>query len=92
MPDHGDIRFDGRQLLEPQTDIGFVFQSTNLMPWRTVLQNVLLPVEVQQVSTTEDDTQRALDFCKFLDSRGLTLSIPSIFPVVWRNASSLHAR
>src|SRR5690606_7591796 len=28
--------------------MGFVFQRTNLMPWRTVMDNVLLPVEIQR--------------------------------------------
>jgi NitT/TauT family transport system ATP-binding protein len=45
-PDSGRVLFDGALLTEPQRDIGFVFQSTNLMPWRTVLQNVLLPLEI----------------------------------------------
>lgn len=46
--DSGAIYFQGQPLPEPRADIGFVFQSTNLMPWRTVLENVLLPHEVQQ--------------------------------------------
>ena len=29
--------------------IGFVFQQANLMPWRTVLQNILLPLEVENL-------------------------------------------
>jgi NitT/TauT family transport system ATP-binding protein len=47
QPDEGEVRFEGEPLLEPRAEIGFVFQKTNLMPWRTVLQNVLLPLEVQ---------------------------------------------
>ncbi|MGZ9066953.1 MAG: ABC transporter ATP-binding protein, partial [Burkholderiales bacterium] len=31
----------------PRRDIGIVFQSATLLPWRTVLKNALLPVEVQ---------------------------------------------
>lgn len=46
--DSGEVSFQGQPLHEPQTAIGFVFQSNNLMPWRTVLDNVLLPHEVQQ--------------------------------------------
>lgn len=46
--DSGTVYFQGEPLHEPQATIGFVFQSTNLMPWRTVLENVLLPHEVQQ--------------------------------------------
>ncbi len=30
--------------------VGLVFQQANLMPWRTVLQNIMLPLELQGVS------------------------------------------
>ncbi len=76
QPDDGTIRFDGRRVTEPQTDIGFVFQSTNLMPWRTVLQNVLLPVEVQQGATSEDDVRRAT---ALLDVVGLS-GFETVYP------------
>ncbi|MFN8470341.1 MAG: ATP-binding cassette domain-containing protein [Caldilineaceae bacterium] len=36
MPDSGTLWFDGERLTGPRPDIGFVFQKTNLMPWRTV--------------------------------------------------------
>ncbi|MBX3010133.1 MAG: ABC transporter ATP-binding protein [Caldilineaceae bacterium] len=58
-PDSGSITFQGRPLTEPQAEIGFVFQSTNLMPWRTVLDNVLLPHEVQQGKPTPAARQQA---------------------------------
>jgi NitT/TauT family transport system ATP-binding protein len=47
-PDSGKLWFDGQPLIRPRADIGFVFQKTNLMPWRTVIENVLLPIEIQQ--------------------------------------------
>jgi NitT/TauT family transport system ATP-binding protein len=56
--DSGVVHFQGQPLHEPQRDIGFVFQSTNLMPWRTVLDNVLLPHEVQQ-GRVDATTQKA---------------------------------
>ena len=58
-PDRGEVYFDGERLSEPRTDIGFVFQAQNLMPWRTVLQNVLLPVQVQTNRMTESDETKA---------------------------------
>src|ERR671922_2481217 len=33
-----------------QPSIGMVFQQSNLMPWRTVIENIKLPLEVQQVN------------------------------------------
>ncbi len=43
----GTVEFRGQQVVGPQRDFGVVFQSPTLMPWRTVLDNVLFPMEVQ---------------------------------------------
>jgi len=45
--DRGVVRIDGQILTEPRRDIGFIFQDPTLMPWRSVLKNVTLPLEVQ---------------------------------------------
>jgi len=58
-PDSGAMWFEGQPHHTPNTAIGFVFQKTNLMPWRTVLQNVLLPVEIQHKKVTDADRTRA---------------------------------
>ena len=42
----GSVRIRGTEVDGPQADFGFVFQSPNLMPWRTVLDNVLFPMEI----------------------------------------------
>ena len=46
-PTAGQVWVAGRPLLEPPPEISVVFQKPNLMPWRTVLDNVLLPLQVQ---------------------------------------------
>lgn len=45
----GSVRIAGREVEGPQRDIGMVFQSPALLPWRTVLENVMVPVEVQRL-------------------------------------------
>ncbi|MEZ4674461.1 MAG: ABC transporter ATP-binding protein [Caldilineaceae bacterium] len=57
--DSGAVYFEGSPLAAPHPDIGFVFQGANLMPWRTVLDNVLLPAEVQRGVVTPMDRERA---------------------------------
>ncbi len=52
-PTQGTVCLYGRQLTSPSREIGFVFQSANLMPWRTVLQNVSLPLEIVGVQRGE---------------------------------------
>ncbi len=40
-----------------KNDRGFVFQEAHLMPWKTVSENVSLPLEILGRSTTEIDTK-----------------------------------
>jgi NitT/TauT family transport system ATP-binding protein len=45
-PSGGEIRVDDAPVRGPRREIGVVFQSPVLLPWRTVLDNVLLPIEM----------------------------------------------
>src|SRR6476660_764276 len=45
----GEARLRGTPISGPRRDIGVVFQSPVLLPWRSVLDNVLLPVDVQRL-------------------------------------------
>jgi NitT/TauT family transport system ATP-binding protein len=43
----GSVKLAGTRVDRPRKDIGIVFQNPVLLPWRTVLDNVMLPAEVQ---------------------------------------------
>jgi NitT/TauT family transport system ATP-binding protein len=45
-PSSGSITLAGSKVVGTRRDVGMVFQSAILLPWRTVLQNVMLPAEV----------------------------------------------
>ena len=45
-PSGGEITVGGRKVGGPRRDVGVMFQTSVLFPWRTVLENVLLPIEV----------------------------------------------
>jgi NitT/TauT family transport system ATP-binding protein len=47
-PTSGQVVLDGEGLKAPDPKVGLVFQDPNLMPWRTVLENVLLPLEMRR--------------------------------------------
>lgn len=49
-PTLGNASLRGTPITGPRHDIGVVFQSPVLLPWRTVLENVLLPVDVQRLA------------------------------------------
>lgn len=42
----GEILLQGRPIAGPRRDVGVVFQEPLLLPWRTVTDNILLPIEV----------------------------------------------
>jgi NitT/TauT family transport system ATP-binding protein len=48
-PSRGRVWLDGESVTAPRRQVGLVFQKANLMPWRTVLGNVLLPLELSDV-------------------------------------------
>ncbi len=45
-PTSGEILLDDEPVREPSPRVGIVFQNVNLMPWRTVLDNIALPLEL----------------------------------------------
>jgi NitT/TauT family transport system ATP-binding protein len=49
LPTTGEVLFHGELVTGPRRAVGFVFQKANLMPWRTVLQNVSLPLELEEL-------------------------------------------
>lgn len=45
----GSAKVSGREVTKPLPEIGMVFQAPTLLPWRTILENVMIPVEVQKL-------------------------------------------
>ena len=46
MPSKGTIHVDGQAVTGPLKISGMAFQASSLLPWRTTLDNVLLPLEI----------------------------------------------
>jgi NitT/TauT family transport system ATP-binding protein len=53
----GTISIAGRTLAGPSRDIGVVFQAPILLPWRTVLANVMVPIEIQGQNAAEAEAR-----------------------------------
>ncbi|HEV2303682.1 MAG TPA: ABC transporter ATP-binding protein [Stellaceae bacterium] len=59
-PSAGEIVIDGAAVHGPRREIGMVFQSPVLLPWRTILDNVLLPIEMLRLPR-RDYQRRAVE-------------------------------
>ena len=58
-----------------QPSIGMVFQQSNLMPWRTVIQNIRLPLEIKDVDEAEA-RRRAQEMVELVGLQGFEDSFP----------------
>lgn len=56
-PTSGQVTLGGKLILGPHPKVGLVFQDPNLMPWRDVLQNILLPLELRGTPKEEATAQ-----------------------------------
>ncbi len=45
-PSKGQVSINGTPVIGPSRDVGIVFQQPVLLPWRTILDNILLPAEI----------------------------------------------
>ena len=78
----GLVRAEGRASIRgeavgsPRDDIGFVFQSATLLPWLTVLDNVLLPLKVQRRADRAGWHDRAMGLLDVVGLRDFASSYP----------------
>ncbi len=74
-PTAGQVILDGIPVREPRLGVGIVFQKANLMPWRTVLGNITLPLEIARVAAQESD-QRARELIELVGLKGFEDWLP----------------
>ncbi|RIK31140.1 MAG: ABC transporter [Anaerolineae bacterium] len=58
-----------------QPSIGMVFQGANLMPWRTVVENIKLPLEVKGMDETSA-RKKAIDMIELVGLQGFEDTLP----------------
>jgi NitT/TauT family transport system ATP-binding protein len=52
-PSAGTISLAGAAISGPRPDVGIVFQAPTLLPWRTVIDNVLVPIRARGASLAD---------------------------------------
>ena len=79
-PTSGNVLLAGEVVTEPSRNVGFMFQSPVLLPWRSVEKNVLLPAEVFGVDVKAyrkkaREIIRAVGLDEFVDAYPHQLSV-----------------
>jgi NitT/TauT family transport system ATP-binding protein len=46
-PSNGSVVLAGKPVTGPRRDIGMMFQQATLFPWRTTIENIVLPIEIR---------------------------------------------
>lgn len=68
----GTVTIGGEAIRGPRPDVGVVFQQPTLLPWRTVLNNVLVPAMLRSL----DRTQRARELLDLVSLSGFAEKYP----------------
>lgn len=74
--DSGEMLLDGKAVLKPGIDKGFVFQDASLLPWRTVIDNIILGLELQGNEKKSDSRRRAEQFLTMVGLKGFEHHYP----------------
>jgi NitT/TauT family transport system ATP-binding protein len=70
----GTLTVEGKPVRGPLKSVGMAFQNSNLLPWRTALENVLLPLEIVEPHRSRIRAERPayrVKAQKLLESVGL---------------------
>jgi NitT/TauT family transport system ATP-binding protein len=71
-PAGGSLTVEGKPVTGPLKSVGMAFQNSNLLPWRTALENVLLPLEIVEPYRSDFSKGRyAAKATSLLESVGL---------------------
>ncbi len=72
----GRIVIDGRTVSGPETEVGIVFQNSVLLEWRSIINNVLLQVEMRDLKPVAPYRERALELLAAVGLSGFADSYP----------------
>ena len=71
----GSVVLDGQPIHGTRRDVGVVFQNSILLPWRSILDNVLLPAEVLGLDRKQA-RERALQLLRMVRLEGFEHKLP----------------
>jgi len=89
-PDHGEVWLHGELVKGPRKTVGMAFQNPVLLEWRTVMLNVILPLEIVAPSMPKADKEaRARELLALVGLAGFEDKRPSALSGGMRQRASL---
>ena len=77
IDDHdGEVLIDGREVDGAHKDVGVVFQEESTFPWRSTLDNVAFPLEIEGIDKAERE-ETARKFIKLVGLEGFENHFPA---------------
>ena len=74
-PSTGEILVEGEPVTKPHGNVGIVFQSSLLLPWRNILSNVMLPIDMKKLPR-DKFLPRAKELLKLVGLEGFEKKLP----------------
>lgn len=75
-PDQGTIKLEGLSITEPSPYVGYVSQKDTLLPWKTIIDNVALPLRLRGMEV-KDSLSRAESYLELTGLSGFEHHRPS---------------
>lgn len=89
-PDRGEVWLHGELVKSPRKTVGMAFQNPVLLEWRTILQNVMLPLEIVAPHMAQKDrVARAAELLALVGLAGFEDKRPSELSGGMRQRASL---
>lgn len=90
IPDEGDVLLHGERVVSPRATVGMAFQNPVLLEWRSILDNVLLPLEIVANTLSKSERQhRARSLLELVGLQGFEDKRPSELSGGMRQRASL---
>ncbi len=89
-PDSGEVWLDGQQVTSPRATVGMAFQNPVLLEWRSILKNIMLPLEIVPTKLTKaQQEERARYLLSLVGLEGFEQKRPSELSGGMRQRASL---
>ena len=89
-PDQGEVWLHGERVTSPRKTVGMAFQNPVMLEWRTILENVMLPLEIVDTGMTRPEREgRARHLLEMVGLKGFEGKRPSELSGGMRQRASL---